>query len=134
MSKTSKIHQMTIPQFEAMFPDDDACKTYLVGTRWPDGIVRCPRCDSEKVNALPSKPFHWQCKQCATDGYRFSVLVNTIFENTNKGLRQWFRVIHLMLTSKKGMSALQIYRMLGFGSYRTAWSMCHKIRTALMDG
>jgi transposase-like protein len=57
--------------------------------------------------------------------------VGTIFENTNKDLREWFRVIHLMLVSKKGMSALQIQRYMGFGSYKTAWLMCHKVRTAL---
>jgi len=135
MSKTAKIHQLTIVQFEAQFPDDDACKSYLMNTRWPDGVVRCPRCLNEGVHALPSKPFHWTCNKCAADrtNYRFSVTVDTIFENTNKGLRQWFRVIHLMLTSKKGISALQVQRYMGFGSYETAHSMCHKIRTALMD-
>jgi hypothetical protein len=55
------------------------------------------------------------------------------FENTNKPLRQWFKVMHLMLASKKGMSALQIQRMMDFGSYETAHSMCHKIRTALVE-
>jgi hypothetical protein len=59
--------------------------------------------------------------------------VGTIFENTNKPLRQWFRVIHLMLTSKKGISALQVQRMMGFGSYSTAWSMCHRIRAGMAD-
>jgi IS1 family transposase len=79
-------------------------------------------------------PFKWECMACA-DGisYRFSHIAGTIFENTNKPLRDWFRVIHLMLTSKKGMSALQIYRMLGFGSYKTAWYMCHRIRAGLAD-
>jgi len=134
MANRIKIQQMTIGQFEAMFPDDEACKAYLVQTRWPDG-VRCPRCGNPAVTELKTKPFHWQCYDCAPGtSYRFSVLVNTIFENTNKGLREWFRIIHLMLTSKKGISALQIHRMMGFGSYRTAWSICHKIRTALMDG
>lgn len=128
----NKIQQMTIKQFEEAFPNDDACKSYLVATRWPEG-VRCPRCNNEKVYTLETKPFHWQCHACAPQGYRFSVLVGTIFENTNKSLREWFRVIHLMLTSKKGMSALQIQRYMGFGSYKTAWEMCHKIRTALMD-
>lgn len=66
-------------------------------------------------------------------GYRFSHLTGTIFENTNKPLKDWFRVAHLMLVSKKGMSALQIYRYMGFGSYKTAWLMCHKIRTALVE-
>ena len=67
------------------------------------------------------------------DGYRFSHIAGTIFENTNKPLRDWFRVAHMMLTSKKGMSALQIMRTMGFGSYKTAWYMCHRIRTALVE-
>ncbi|GAC1634246.1 MAG: IS1595-like element ISRsp21 family transposase [Nevskia sp.] len=124
---------MTFAQFESMFPTEDACKTYLMNNRWPEAIC-CPRCGSLKVGELKTQPFHWQCYDCADKtSYRFSVLVGTIFENTNKPLRQWFRVMHLMLSSKKGMSALQIYRMMGFGSYKTAWSMCHKIRTALID-
>jgi hypothetical protein len=61
------------------------------------------------------------------------VIAGTLFENTNKPMREWFRVIHLMLTSKKGMSALQVQRMMGFGSYETAWSMCHKLRTAMIE-
>ena len=112
-----------------MFPDDDACAEYLIQRRWPDG-VRCPRCASEHVFEV-AKAWHWQCKQCAKDGYRFSVLVRTIFENTNKPLRVWFRVMHLMLTSKKGISSLQVCRYMGFGSYKTAWLMCNKIRVAL---
>jgi hypothetical protein len=129
------VHQMTIAQFEAMFPDEDACKGYLKTRRWPKG-VHCPRCGNPKVYDLKSRQWHWQCTQCApggSTGYRFSVLVDTIFENTNKPLRDWYRVVHLMLTSKKGMSALQIKRVMGFGSYETAWSMCHKVRVALME-
>jgi len=78
----------------------------------------------------------WQCYECETvkgAGYRFSHIAGTIFENTNKPLRQWFKVVHLMLTSKKGISALQIQRHMGFGSYGTAHSMCHKIRAALIE-
>jgi transposase-like protein len=130
--KSRPIHQLTIAQFEAMFPNEDACAEYLTANRWPEG-VRCPRCDHDKVWALDSKPHHWVCKNCATDGYRFSVLVGTIFENTNKDLREWFRVIHLMVTSKKGISAMQVKRYMGFGSYETAWSMCHKIRIKMGD-
>jgi hypothetical protein len=126
------VHQLTAAQFDKFFPNEDACAKYLVARRWPEG-VRCPRCGNPAVYDLPSRKWHWQCEECAPDGYRFSHLVGTIFENTNKPLKDWFRVVHLMLTSKKGISALQIYRFLGFGSYRTAWSMCHKIRTALME-
>src|SRR5580698_8054807 len=133
MARAQTIKQLTIQQLNDMFPTDDDCKRYLVARRWPEGI-HCPRCGNVDVYPVTNRPFHWQCSKCAkAGGYRFSVLVGTIFENTNKPLRDWFRVIHLMLTSKKGISALQIYRMLGFGSYRTAWSMCMRIRTALAD-
>jgi transposase-like protein len=130
--KPKAVHQLTATQFDSLFPDEDACAAYLVARRWPEG-VSCPRCGNLGVYELKTRKWHWQCEQCAPDGYRFSHIVGTIFENTNKPLRDWFRVIHLMLTSKKGMSALQIYRFLGFGSYKTAWSMCHRVRTALAD-
>jgi transposase-like protein len=126
------VPQLTVAEFEALFPDEDACKAYLVARRWPEGVC-CPRCGNPAVYDLPSRKWHWQCEKCATDGYRFSHTVGTIFENTNKPLRDWYRVIHLMLVSKKGMRALQIMRYMGFGSYRTAWEMCHKIRVALMQ-
>ncbi len=126
------VHQLTAAQFDALFPHEDACKAYLQARRWPDG-VHCPRCGNPKVYDLASREWHWQCSQCSPDGYRFSILVGTIFENTNKPLRDWFKVIHLMLTSKKGMSALQIFRYMGFGSYKTAWMMCHKVRVALVE-
>lgn len=129
------VHQLTVKQFDAMFPHEDACKAYLQARRWPDG-VSCPRCGNPEVYELPSREWHWQCTQCApggSTGYRFSVIAGTIFENTNKPLRDWYRVVHLMLTSKKGMSALQIFRYMGFGSYKTAWGMCHKVRVALME-
>src|SRR5882762_5430369 len=134
MSKAKKslqIHQMTIAEFEVQFPHEDACKAYLARNRWPNG-VSCPRCGNDQVNELATMPYKWECSICAVgNSYRFSVLVGTIFENTNKSLREWFRVMHLMLTSKKGISALQIYRVMGFGSYNTAHLMCSKIRVAL---
>src|SRR5580692_4050872 len=135
MRRLKAVHQLTSAQFDAMFPvgDDDACKAYLVARRWPTGVA-CPRCgNTELYDASSYKSFHWQCRACAVNGYRFSCIAGTIFENTNKPLREWFRVTHLMLTSKKGISALQIQRMMGFGSYGTAHSMCHKIRAALVE-
>ena len=129
------VHQLTSAEFDAMFPNEDACKAYLQARRWPEGVC-CPRCGNPGVYDLASRKWHWQCTQCAPGGktgYRFSITVGTIFENTNKPLRDWFKVAHLMLVSKKGMSALQIFRYMGFGSYRTAWEMCHKIRAAMMQ-
>lgn len=133
MSGKQFTRQMTVPEWERLFPDDDACKAYLQRHRWPDGI-RCPRCGSDRVYPLTNRPFHWECPDCRRGGaYRFSVLVETIFEDTKIGLRQWFKVIYLMLTSKKGISSLQIQRIMGFGSYRTALYMTHRIRAALAD-
>jgi hypothetical protein len=128
-----RIQQMTIRDFEAMFPDDDACKLYLAEHRWPEYVV-CPRCGNPDIKPH-ARAFHWVCYACGVgnDGYRFSVLVETIFENTNKSLREWFRVIHLMLTSKKGISALQVMRYMRFGSYKTAWHMCHRVRAGLTN-
>jgi len=121
----------TLKQIEAAFPTEDSCRAYLVKMRWPDG-VRCPRCGTDKVHKV-ARPWNWQCKQCTKAGYRFSPLVGTVFENTNYPLRTWFRVVFLMCQSKKGISALQIHRMIGSGSYRTAWYMCHRIRSAMSD-
>ena len=126
---------MTTAQFEARFPigDEEACLRYLVARRWPEG-VHCPRCgNTDLYDASSYKPFHWQCRDMRARGYRFSAFAGTIFENTKKPLRDWYRVAHLMFASKKGMSALQIQRMMGFGSYETAHSMCHKIRAALIE-
>jgi len=127
------VHQLTSAQFDAMFPvgDEDACIAYLVARRWPNGVI-CPRCGNGKCYALASG-HHWQCEHCAANGYRFSHLTGTIFENTNKPLRDWFKITHLILTSKKGMSARQLGRYMGFGSVKTAWLMAHKIRTALIE-
>ena len=132
MGNRKIIQQMTVPQFEAAFPTEDACRDYLTRHRWPSQAIKCPRCGNAKVYYL-AKDHTWSCKGCAKDGYHFSVLTGTIFENTNKPLRDWFRVIHMMLTAKKGVSALQVHRTMGFGSYRTAWYMCHRIRAGLAN-
>jgi transposase-like protein len=126
------VNQMTIGQFEEMFPHEDACCAYLVRRRWPQG-VRCPRCGSDRVYDLKTMAWKWECPDCSPGGYRFSHLVGTVFENTNYPLRIWYRVIHMMLTAKKGVSALQVHRTIGTGSYRTAWYMCHRIRAGLSE-
>lgn len=85
---------------------------------------------------LKARSFHWVCKNATCggrNGYRFSVITKTIFENTNYPLRTWFQVIYLMTQSKKGISALQIHRQIGSGDYRMAWYMRHRIRAAMKD-
>jgi transposase-like protein len=125
---------MTVEQFDKLFPDDDACRSYLLARRWPNGI-RCPRCGKgDRIVELKTMPFKWECMSCGkSTSYRFSVLVGTVFENTNVPLRTWFKVIYLMLVSKKGVSSLQVHRMMGFGSYQTALYMCNRIRSGLAD-
>src|ERR1700674_290201 len=127
----------TLAVFEKQFPTDEACKAYIVQKRWPDG-VRCPRCNrKEKVYAL-KKPFHWTC--CNADcggrkGYRFSVTTATMFQDTKISLTIWFRIGYMMLTAKKGISSLQVRRVI-FGEdsgtdWRTAWYICHRWRAAM---
>jgi transposase-like protein len=132
--RQKRIHQMTIPQWEAAFPNEDACCAYLAGNRWPTGVA-CPRCGNVKIKEHGTMPYNWLCNACSpsSTNYRFSVIAGTIFENTNKPLRDWFRVVHMMLTSKKGISALQVMRVMGFGSYKTAWYMCHRVRAGLAN-
>ncbi len=127
---------LTLAQLMKQYGDEDSCKTLLRDMRWPNG-VECPRCKSKKVYALASRPWHWVCKNkdCGgRNGYRFSVITKTIFENTNYPLRTWFQVIYLMTQSKKGISSLQVHRQIGSGDYRTAWYMCTRIRAAMKDG
>ncbi len=124
---------ITLAEIVKKFSSEDACKTFLRDQRWPNG-VECPRCHSKKVYALVSRPFHWVCKNkdCGgRNGYRFSVITKTVFENTNYPLSTWFQVIYLLGQSKKGMSSLQIHRQIRSGSYKTAWYMTHRIRAAM---
>src|SRR5882672_2544047 len=123
---------MTLSNLVARFQTEDDCKAYIAECRWPDG-VHCPRCGNTKVWVVKSRPFHWLCKGCNKNGYRFSVITGTIFENTKYPLVTWFQVAYLMCQSKKGMSALQIHRQIGSGSYETAWYMCTRIRAAMKN-
>jgi transposase-like protein len=124
----------SLKQIHAQFDTQEKCLAFLVEMRWPDG-VRCPRCQSEKVHRLKHRAWNWQCKQCQKNGYRFSPLVGTVFENTNYPLPIWFEVIYLICQSKKGMSAMQIQRMLQENgrptAYKTAFYICHRVRAML---
>lgn len=121
----------------------------LVAMRWPFG-VECPRCGNKRMIRTKHRPWNWVCKSGAQvldkrtgkisectkkTGYRFSPLVGTVFENTNYPLPLWFEVLYLICQSKKGMSALQVQRMLQENgrptAYKTAFYMCHRIRAML---
>lgn len=113
-------------EFLAWFPDDAACLGYLERLRWMDGFV-CPRCRAK--DAWRTGSGHWMCAGC---GRKTSVTAGTIFEKTRTSLTTWFAAIWYMTNQKQGVSALGLHRVLGFGSYETAWSWLHKLRRAMV--
>ncbi len=116
----------TLAEFEAAFPTEAACRDYLFRLRWPEGF-RCPRCQHGK--AWPVGRVLFQCAGC---GYQASVTAGTIFQDTHKSLTLWFRAIWWVTSQKTGASALGLQRVLGLGSYQTAWAWLHKLRRAMV--
>jgi len=116
----------TLLEFERRFASEEACREYLFRLRWPDGFS-CPRCANRKG---------WLTKRglitCAACGFQTSVTAGTIFQDTHKPLTLWFRGIWLVTTQKTGASALGVQRVLGLGSYKTAWTWLHKLRRAMV--
>jgi transposase-like protein len=118
---------MNIMKLMDEFGTDDKCREVLEKLRWLDG-VKCPRCESEKVSRIKGRN-QYDCDACR---YQFSVLSGTIFHDTHLPLKKWFVAIYLIVESKKGISANQMKRTLDV-SYKTAWYLCHRIRTAMTE-
>ena len=116
----------TLIEFEARFSTEDACREYLFGLRWPEGFI-CPRCRHPK--AWRRGALLWECARC---GRQTSVMAGTIFQDTHKPLTVWFRAIWLVTSQKTGASAAGVQRVLGLGSYKTAWTWLHKLRRAMV--
>lgn len=112
--------------FEACFSAEDACRAYVARLRWPDGF-RCPGCGWE--SAWKTARDLWLCQRC---GLQTSLLAGTIFQDTKKPLKMWFRAMWHITSQKHGGNALGLQRILGLGSYRTAWSWLHKLRRAMV--
>jgi transposase-like protein len=134
---------------EPHFTDEDKAREYLENMRWPDGPV-CPKCGlvgeagrivrKEKTKEQVIEMIRagkrirkaqkglWKCKGCKK---QFTVTVDTIFEDSHIPLHKWLLAIHLLTSSKKGMSAHQLMRNLNIGQYKSAWFMAHRIRYAL---
>jgi len=114
------------------FTDEDKAREFLEKSRWPDGPF-CPVCGQfETVKALGGKsmgPGWYHCSECRE---KFTVRVGTLYERSHIALHKWLLATHLMTSSKKGMSAHQMHRMLGV-TYKTAWFMAHRIREAMTD-
>jgi hypothetical protein len=116
-----------MPSFVARFGSDEQCREYLFEARWPDGS-RCVACGHDDAYALRTKIV---C-ECAACGKQHSLLAGTAFEQTKTGLSRWFLAIHLATSSKRGISAMELKRQMGFASYGTAWTWLHKIRKAMV--
>ena len=115
-----------------IFHNEDAAREWFEARIWPDGPF-CPHCGSTVVTRLHGKahrPGLFQCNDCRE---QFTVTVNTVCERSKIPLSKWCMAIYLLNSSKKGMSALQMHRMMG-GSYKTAWFMMHRIREAMNEG
>lgn len=113
-------------EFEARFSSETACRDYLFDLRWPDGFI-CPRCGHGK--AWPATQMLFQCTEC---DYQVSVIAGTVFQDTHKPLRLWFRAVWWVVTQKNGASVLGLQKILGLKSYKTAWAWLHKIRRAMV--
>ena len=117
----------TLLEFEDRFRTEEACRTYLVQLRWPEGF-HCRACGGHP---------HWQrrrrgvlvCRACRTHR---SVTAGTIFQDSHLSLRVWFRAMWWVTNQKSGVSAVGLQRTLGLGSYRTAWTCLHKLRRAMV--
>lgn len=107
------------------FGSEDKCHTYLEQLRWPDG-VKCPRCGSDKISRIAARR-QFDCDSCR---YQFSVRVGTIFHDSKLPLWKWFLATYMITHAKKGVAALRLQTMLGV-SYKTAWFLSHRIRSAM---
>lgn len=118
----------SLPEFQRRFPDEAACAGYLSAARWPDGFV-CPACGQRKAWLLQTKAWTFECAAC---GKQTSVTAGTIMHHSKLPLTTWFWAAYLMATHSNGISALQLQRQLGLGSYKSAWLICAKLRRSMV--
>ena len=115
-----------LAEFEAAFATEAACRAYLAKLRWPGGFI-CPRCTSKT---------HWKTRHgllmCSKCGHKASVTAGTIFHRSHLPLGTWFRAMWWVTNQKHGISALGVQRLLGLGSYKTAWAWLQKLRRGMV--
>ena len=124
---------MTVDLTDPIFNNEEAARAHFERLRWPDGPV-CPHCGgidcATELQGKSTRPGLYKCKQCQKP---FTATIGTVYERSHIPLRKWLLATYLICSSKKGMSAHQLWRMLGFGSYRTAWFMAHRIREGMRE-
>jgi len=116
----------TLTELERRFSTDEACRQYLASLRWPEGFL-CPGCQGRQAWAMTRGL--WLCQQCRR---QVSVTAGTIYQDSRLPLTLWFRAMWYVTSQKNGASALGLQRVLGMGSYQTAWAWLHKLRRAMV--
>lgn len=116
----------TYQELLSRFPDDASCVDYLAELRWPEGFV-CPACGHDAY--WRTRRGLWMCRECER---KTSVTAGTIFDRTRTPLSTWFAAMWFVAAQKNGVSAKDLQRILGFGSYETAWAWLHKVRRAMV--
>lgn len=122
----SEDYPRTLLELESRFNTDHACAEYLADLRWPTGWT-CPRCGGQ--GAWVVRRQRRRCRQCR---YEMSVTSGTIFQDSHVSLMTWFRAMWHVTNQKNGISAVGLQRLLGLGSYKTAWAMLHRLRRAMI--
>ena len=117
----------TFQEFERWFVDEASCRNYLLRLRWPEGF-RCPRCGCDTSPWVTARGY-LHCRKCEGE---ISVTAGTVFERTRSPMKTWLLAMWFVASQKQGVNALGLQRVLGLGSYRTAWTWLHKLRRAMV--
>ncbi len=121
--------RLSLPDLAARFNSDDSCRAYLEELRWPKGPA-CPKCKGKNISPVSGREGVLRCQNCQA---QFTVTARTVFNDSHLPLAKWFMATYILCESKKGVSALQLMRILGIGGYKTAWYLCHRIRSAMLE-
>ena len=128
-NRLNQAQKYTINQFNAEFPNDEACLDYIMEQRFPGRLATCDKCKMERKHYRIAGRKVYSCDHCGT---QISPLAGTIFEKSSTSLKLWFHAMYLMGSTKCGISAKQIQRETGV-TYKTAWRMFRQIRTLMSE-
>src|SRR3954454_18833204 len=124
---------MTVDLTDPIFHDEETARRHFEAQRWPGGPI-CPHCgvvgNATEMKGKSTRPGVYKCKDCRK---QFTATVGTLYERSHIPIHKWLLATRLLCASKKSMSAHQLWRQLGFGSYRTAWFMAHRIREGMRE-
>ena len=120
------IYPMNLMEFEKKFGTEESCRNFLFNLKYKDGY-KCDCCGNNEYWIV--KGISIVCKKCRN---KYNLMAGTIFQDTHKPLSMWFRAMWWVTSQKNGTSALGLQRILGIGSYRTAWTWLHKLRVAMV--